>query len=74
MSHVYGTSEIVGSSTKSIDDAINQAVETAAKSIKNLEWFEVTDQRGHIENGKVAHFQIMIKVGFRYEPDRKSVV
>ncbi|WP_420559456.1 dodecin [Tepidicaulis sp.] len=68
MSHVYGTSEIVGSSTKSIDDAINQAVETAAKSIKNLEWFEVTDQRGHIENGKVAHFQIMIKVGFRYEP------
>ncbi|GAK46446.1 protein of unknown function DUF1458 [Tepidicaulis marinus] len=68
MSHVYGTSEIVGSSTKSIDDAINQAVETAAKSIKNLEWFEVTEQRGHIENGKVAHFQIMIKVGFRYEP------
>lgn len=67
MSHVYGVSEIVGSSTESYDDAIRQAVGQASKTLRNLEWFEVTTQRGHIENGKVAHFQVAIKVGFRYE-------
>ncbi len=67
MSHVYGTTEIVGSSTESYDDAIRQAVEQASKTLRNLEWFEVTTQRGHIENGKVAHFQVAIKIGFRYE-------
>lgn len=67
MSNTYGVSEIVGSSTESIDDAIKQAVTTASETLRNLEWFEVTQQRGHIENGKVAHFQVMIKVGFRYE-------
>ena len=67
MSHVYGISEIVGSSPKSMDDAIHQAVSTAKETLRNLEWFEVTEQRGHIENGEVAHFQVMIKVGFRYE-------
>lgn len=68
MSHVYSITEIAGSSTKSMSDAISQAVETASKTIRNLEWFEVTQQRGHIENGKVAHFQVVVKVGFRYEP------
>lgn len=67
MSHVYGISEIVGSSPKSMDDAIQQAVTTASETLQNLEWFEVTQQRGHIADGKVAHFQVMIKVGFRYE-------
>ncbi len=67
MSHVYGISEIVGSSTESMDDAIRQAVRQASQTLRNLEWFEVTQQRGHIADGEVAHFQVMIKVGFRYE-------
>ncbi len=67
MSNVYGVTEIVGSSTKSYDDAINQAVAKASETVRNLEWFEVTTQRGHIENGKVAHFQVAIKLGFRYD-------
>ncbi|MGK2740575.1 dodecin [Tepidicaulis sp. LMO-SS28] len=68
MSHVYGTTEVVGSSTKSIDDAIKQAVDTAGKTVRHLEWFEVTEQRGHIVDGHVAHFQVSLKLGFRYEP------
>lgn len=67
MSNVYGVTEIVGSSTKSYDDAIKQAVAKASETVRNLEWFEVTTQRGHIENGKVAHFQVAIKLGFRYD-------
>ncbi len=67
MSNIYGVTEIVGSSTKSYDDAINQAVAKASETVRNLEWFEVTTQRGHIENGKVAHFQVAIKLGFRYD-------
>lgn len=67
MSHVYGVTEIVGSSTESSDDAIRQAVAKANETLRNLEWFEVTTQRGHIENGQVAHFQVAIKVGFRYD-------
>ncbi len=51
-------------STTSIEDAINNAIAEANKSIKHLEWFEVTETRGHIENGKVAHYQVTLKVGF----------
>lgn len=67
MSHVYGITEVAGSSTESSDDAIRQAVATASKTIRHLEWFEVVEQRGHIENGAVAHFQVVLKLGFRYE-------
>lgn len=56
---------LVGSSTTSVEDAINNAIAEAGKSLKHLEWFEVTETRGHIENGKVAHFQVTLKVGFR---------
>lgn len=65
--HVYKKVELVGSSEHSIEAAIENAIQTAGKSLKNLDWFEVTDTRGHIENGKVAHYQVGIKVGFRIE-------
>lgn len=63
--HTYKKIEIVGSSRNSIDEAINNALAEAVKSIRNLDWFEVVETRGHIENGKVGHYQVTLKVGFR---------
>ncbi|HWR81618.1 MAG TPA: dodecin [Pseudomonas sp.] len=63
--HTYKKVELVGSSPVSIEDAINNALAEAAKSIKLMEWFEVTETRGHIVNGRVGHFQVTLKVGFR---------
>ena len=63
--HTYKKIEIVGSSRTSVEDAINNALAECAKSVRNLEWFEVVDTRGHIENGKVGHYQVTLKVGFR---------
>ena len=65
--HVYKQIELTGSSSKSIEDAVNLAVEKAAKSVRNMRWFEVTDTRGYIENGKVAYWQVTIKIGFTLE-------
>jgi flavin-binding protein dodecin len=65
--HVYKIIEIVGSSSKSTDDAIQQAVDKAAQSLHNLDWFEVVESRGHIQDGKVAHFQVKLKIGFRLD-------
>jgi flavin-binding protein dodecin len=65
--NVYPITELVGTSTSSIEDAISNAVTTASKTLKNVEWFEVTRMSGHIVDGKVAHFQVMLKLGFRYE-------
>ncbi|CAM3304223.1 dodecin flavoprotein [Pseudomonas floridensis] len=65
--HTYKKIEIVGSSTTTIEDAIQNALAEASKSVKNLEWFEVTETRGHIENGKVGHYQVTLKIGFRIE-------
>ncbi len=65
--HVYKKIEIVGSSPVSVDEAIKTAVERSSKSIRNLRWFEVTNVRGEIENGKVAHFQVTMKLGFTLE-------
>jgi flavin-binding protein dodecin len=65
--HVYGVTEIVGTSKESVDAAIRNAVATASKTLRNLDWLEVIQTHGHIENGKVAHFQVTIKIGFRYE-------
>ena len=59
------SSVLVGSSTTSIEDAIENAIGTAAKTLKNLEWFEVLETRGHIVDGKVGHYQLVMKVGFR---------
>jgi flavin-binding protein dodecin len=64
---VYSVSEIVGSSTESIDDAIRGAVGRASKTLHNLDWFEVTNLRGRIGNDGHCHFQVTIKVGFRLD-------
>ncbi len=65
--HVYKIVELVGSSTQGTDKAIQNAVTRAAKTLRNLDWFEVIETRGHLENGKVAHWQVKIKIGFRME-------
>lgn len=65
--HVYKKIELVGSSEKSIEDAIQNAIGTASKTLHLLEWFEVAETRGHIADGKVAHYQVVLKVGFRIE-------
>ncbi len=63
--HTYKKIELVGSSRVSIEDAINNAIAEAAKSVNRLEWFEVVETRGHIENGQVGHYQVTLKLGFR---------
>jgi flavin-binding protein dodecin len=65
--HVYKVIELAGSSTKSTDDAIHNAIERASQTIKHLDWFEVVETRGHIDGGKIAHFQVVLKVGFRLD-------
>ncbi|KPK40483.1 MAG: hypothetical protein AMJ69_02150 [Gammaproteobacteria bacterium SG8_47] len=65
--HVYKLIEIVGSSTKSTDDAIEKAIAKAGESLHNLDWFEVTETRGHIVDGKVGHYQVKLKIGFRLD-------
>lgn len=65
--HVYKLIELVGSSPNSTDEAIRNAIEKAAKTIKHMNWFEVVETRGHIVDGKVAHYQVTLKVGFRVE-------
>lgn len=65
--HVYKLVELVGSSETSTDEAIRNAIETAAKSVRHLDWFEVIETRGHVVNGKVAHYQVTLKAGFRIE-------
>ncbi|MDH4133334.1 MAG: dodecin family protein [Gammaproteobacteria bacterium] len=63
--HVYKVVEIVGSSKKGSDEAIRNAIARAAKTLKNLDWFEVVESRGHLSKGKVAHWQVTLKIGFR---------
>lgn len=62
--HVYKTIEITGSSQTSPDDAVRRAVERAAKTVRNMRWFEVVETRGHIDDQKIAHWQVTIKIGF----------
>jgi dodecin len=62
--HVYKTIELVGSSTKGMEDAVQTAIGKAAETVRNLRWFEVVDTRGHIEKGRVAHWQVTLKLGF----------
>ncbi|NOX83094.1 hypothetical protein MNBD_ALPHA05-2492 [hydrothermal vent metagenome] len=64
---VYAISKVVGTSKKSIEDAIENAISTASKSIKHLDWFEVKETRGFIDNDKVAYYQVSLELGFRYE-------
>jgi dodecin len=65
--HVYGISEIVGSSPTSVDDAIRTAIGKAARTVRNIEWFQTQEIRGHVVDGDVAHFQVTLKLGFRIE-------
>ena len=62
--HVYKTIELTGSSPRGLEDAIANAVAKASKTVHNLRWFQVTETRGEIEGGKVAHWQVTMKVGF----------
>lgn len=65
--HVYKVVELVGSSTVSSDDAIRNAIALASKTIRHMDWFEAAEIRGHLADGKIAHFQVSVKVGFRLE-------
>ena len=65
--HVYKTVEITGSSPDGVTQAIDRAVTKASQSLRGLDWFEVTEIRGHIEAGTIAHYQVTLKVGFRLE-------
>lgn len=67
MDHTYRVTEIVGSSRESMEQAIRNAIARANATLRNLDWFEVVETRGHIENGEVGHFQVCLKVGFRLE-------
>lgn len=62
--HIYKKIELVGSSPIGIEDAVNNAVNRAAATIRNMRWFEVSEMRGHIEDNKVAHWQVTVKIGF----------
>ncbi|ATJ81383.1 dodecin [Halomonas beimenensis] len=64
MSHTYKHIELTGTSETGIEDAIQAALRKASESLHSMRWFEVTDTRGHIEHGKVAHWQVTLKVGF----------
>ncbi len=65
--NVYKVIEVVGSSTKNSEDAIRRAVKEASQSLRHLRWFEVVETRGHIEDGLIAHWQVVLKVGFAME-------
>ena len=68
--HVHRVIEIVGTSQKGVDDAIKSAIARASATIRNLRWFEVARTSGHIDDGKVQHFQVVLKVGFTMEDAR----
>lgn len=65
----YRVTEIVGTSPEGIEEAIRNGVERASQTLRHLDWFEVTQVRGHVEGGEVQHFQVGLKVGFRMEDD-----
>ena len=67
--HTYRVTEIVGTSPESVDQAVRNGIARASRTLRNLDWFEVTQVRGQIENGEVAHWQVGLKVGFRLDED-----
>ena len=66
--HTYSVAEIIGTSKTTVEEAVQNGIKTAAKTVRNLEWFEVTEIKGHIVDGAVGHYQVCMKLGFRYEP------
>jgi dodecin len=67
--HVYRVTEIVGSSAEGVDAAIRGAVERASRTLRHLDWFEVTEIRGHLSDGQIGHYQVTLKVGFRLDDE-----
>jgi dodecin len=65
--NTYKVTEIVGTSTEDVSTAIRNGIATASRTLRNLDWFEVTEIRGHLDEGEVKHFQVGLKVGFRLE-------
>jgi flavin-binding protein dodecin len=65
--HTYKKIELVGSSPKGIEEAVKNAISRAKKTVRNMRWFEVVETRGHLEEGKIAHWQVTLKVGFTLE-------
>jgi len=65
--HVYKSIELTGSSQKSVEDAVQTAISKAAETVRNMRWFEVTSTRGYLEEGKVAYWQVTLKIGFTME-------
>jgi len=66
-SHIYRMVEIVGTSSQGVDDAISNGIARANRTIRNLDWFQVTEIRGHLQEGQIADWQVSMKVGFRLE-------
>jgi dodecin len=67
--HIYKTLELVGSSSKGVEDAVQKAVTKAAETVRNLRWFQVLETRGDIDGGRVAHWQVTLKIGFTLESE-----
>ena len=65
--HIYKSVEITGSSSEGVQQAIDNAVAKASQTLRHLEWFEVVSSRGHVEEGRIAHYQVTLKIGFRLE-------
>lgn len=65
--HVYKIIELTGSSAISIEDAVQKAVAKAAETVRSMRWLQITETRGHIENNKIAHWQVTVKIGFTLE-------
>jgi flavin-binding protein dodecin len=67
--HIYRVAEIVGTSNNGVDDAIRNAVDRANRTLRNLDWFEMTEIRGHLVDGHVADWQVTVKIGFRLDDE-----
>lgn len=65
--HIYRVTEIVGTSPDSVEQAVRNGIERASQTLRNLDWFEVTQVRGQLEEGRIAHWQVGLKVGFRLD-------
>jgi len=65
--HIYRVTELVGTSDTDVNDAVRNGIKRASQTLRGLDWFEVTQIRGHIDDGRVAHYQVSLKVGFRLE-------
>jgi flavin-binding protein dodecin len=67
--HIYRIAELVGTSPNGVDDAIRNAVSRASQTLRNIDWFEMTEIRGHLSDGQVADWQVTVKIGFRLDGD-----